>query len=97
MSLCFTSTSTSEVTLLDAEPLPRVIQVAALAVVDVERRLVPALILRYFLGLLRSVKNAGRVADPILVIPGAGAVPRDRRRHLPEFFVLRRIPGRNIC
>ena len=65
----WTSTSTSEVILLDAEPLPRVIQVAALAVVDVERRLVPALILRYFLGLLRSLKNTSRVADPVVIIP----------------------------
>ena len=81
MSLCFTSTSTSEVvTLLDAEPLPRVIQIAALAVVDVERRLVPTLIFCYFLRLLGSVKNTSGVADPILVIPGAGTVARDRGR-----------------
>ena len=75
MSLCFTSTSTSEVvTLLDAEPLPRVIQVAALAVVDVERRVVPALIFCYFLRLFGSIKNTSGVADPILIIPGARAV-----------------------
>ena len=51
-------TSTSEVTLLDASAaLPRVIQIAALAVVDVERRLVPTLIFCYFSRLFRTVKN----------------------------------------
>ena len=89
----WTSTSTSEVILLDAEPLPRVIQVAALAVVDVERRLVPALILRYFLGLLRSLKNTSGVADPILVIPGAGTVPRDGGRHPTKFLILKGYHG----
>ncbi len=59
------------VTLLRAThaPLPRVIQIAALAVVHVERRLVSTLIFCYFFRLFGGVEDAGRVADPIIIIP----------------------------
>ena len=62
--------------------LPRVGNVAALAVKYVERRVVAALVFHDLLWLPGRLEDAGRVADPVIVLPVPRAVPADGRRHL---------------